>query len=313
MKTKASFLIAAHNEEKCIGKVLENLKNLKKEFLNIEVIVGNDGSTDKTSEIVDRYKFVKHIHLNERKGKNAVINKIIKKADGEIIIIHDADWLFKVNDKKDFQKMLSWFDDKKVGGVAESFPIEYETDNQQNTTAYLGNMYGTYLWIEFLKEKYTYKENELRLADPSKKGFPFLVNIFRKNLYKNNTTLGDDFERTLDILNNGYKVIVLDDPKMPRMHTLTPYINYKDILKQKKRTEKARSQVFRKYNIDIGLLNFYIPLFVYYMKNLGKTKTFKGEFSLFIWIAMFIYASLISKIKNRKLTTEKGWLMRARR
>lgn len=311
--TTASFLIAAHNEEKHIGKVLENLKNLKKDFPEIEVIVGNDGSTDKTSEIVDRYKFVRHIHLNERKGKNTVINRIIKKANGEVIIIHDADWLFKVNDKKDFQKMLSWFDDKKIGGVAESFPIEYETENQQNTIAYLGNMWGTYLWIEFLKEKYTYKENELRLADPSQKGFPFLVNIFRKELYKDNTTLGDDFERTLDILSNGYKVIVLDEPKMPRMHTLTPYIKYNDIVKQKKRTERARSQVFRKYNINIGLLNFYLPLFIYYMKNIGKTKTPKGAFSLLIWIAMFIYASLISKIKNRNLTTEKGWLMRARR
>ncbi|MEK6948002.1 MAG: glycosyltransferase [Nanoarchaeota archaeon] len=309
---KVTFLIAAHNEEKHIAEVLDNLKNLKKSFPNIEVIVGNDGSTDKTSSIVDKYKFVKHVHLNERKGKHAVINKIIKLAKSEIIIVHDADWIFKVNNPEDFELMISWFDDPIVGGVAESFPIEYETGIKNNSLAYLGNLYGNFLWIEFLKKRYTNVKNGLRIVD-SKNGFPFLVNVFRKRLYKENTTLGDDFERSLEILNNDYNVVVVDNPKLPRMHTLTYTMSFKDILKQKTRTAKARDQVFSKYNVHINFFNFYIPLLFFYILNIHKTRSFKAAFSLFLWIIIFIYGSVVSKFKNRNLSTEKGWLMRAQR
>ena len=310
---KVTFLIAAHNEEKHIGTVLDNLKNLKKHFPGIEVIVGNDGSSDNTSKIVDKYKFVKHVHLNERKGKHAVINKIIKLAKGDIIIVHDADWIFRVNDPKDFKSMISWFDDPRVGGVAESFPIEYETGIKNDSLAYLGNLYGNFLWIEFLKKKYTKVVDGLRIVDSSKNGFPFLVNVFRKKLYKENTTLGDDFERSLEILNNDYKVVVVDDHKLPRMHTLTYTMSFKDILKQKTRTAKARDQVFSKYNVHITFFNFYIPLLFFYIINIHKTRSLKAAFSLFLWIIIFIYGSVVSKFKNRNLSTEKGWLMRAQR
>ncbi len=310
---RVTFLIAAHNEEMCIGKVLDNLAVIKKDFPEIEVIVGNDGSTDNTENIVKRYKFVRHILLNERKGKNVVINRIIKKANGDIIIVHDADWIFKVNDKKDFERMISWFEDEKFGGIAESFPIEYETKCSNNNLAYLGNMWGTYFWIEFQKEKYTYKYGDMKYIDNTKNGFPFLVNIFRKELYTENITLGDDFERTLDIMRRGYKIAVLDDPKMPRMHAILKDVKIKDIIKQKKRTEKARTQVFNKYGIKINFLNFYLPLFAYYLRKIWIARSIKVMIALKFWIAIFIYSSLVSKLKNKNLTTERGWLMRAER
>ena len=51
---KLSFLIPAHNEEKIISKTLNNLINLPYE--NYEVLVGLDGCTDRTEEIVKRFK-----------------------------------------------------------------------------------------------------------------------------------------------------------------------------------------------------------------------------------------------------------------
>ena len=50
---KISFLIAAHNEEKIIGKTLENLLRLP--YSNFEVIIGLDGCTDNTEKIVKNY------------------------------------------------------------------------------------------------------------------------------------------------------------------------------------------------------------------------------------------------------------------
>jgi len=95
---KLSFLIPAHNEEKVIGKTLENLLNIPHK--DYEVIIGLDGCTDGTEEIVKEFvkksnKF-KYKSLNLRSGKPTVINEIIKYAKGNIIIINDADWIFKI-------------------------------------------------------------------------------------------------------------------------------------------------------------------------------------------------------------------------
>ena len=51
---KISFLIAAHNEEKMIGSTLKNLLSLP--YKNYEIIIGLDGCTDRTLEIVKAFK-----------------------------------------------------------------------------------------------------------------------------------------------------------------------------------------------------------------------------------------------------------------
>ena len=51
---KISVIIPAYNSEKFIGQTLDSLLN--QTLKDIEVIIVNDGSTDKTQEIVDAYK-----------------------------------------------------------------------------------------------------------------------------------------------------------------------------------------------------------------------------------------------------------------
>ena len=60
-KELVSAVISAYNEEKDIGKCLESLRY--QSCKNIEVIVVDDGSTDKTREIVRRFKKVKLIAI----------------------------------------------------------------------------------------------------------------------------------------------------------------------------------------------------------------------------------------------------------
>ena len=55
MKTKnpkISVIIPAHNEEDLIGRSIDSV--LANKFENKEIIVVNDGSTDKTSQIVKK-------------------------------------------------------------------------------------------------------------------------------------------------------------------------------------------------------------------------------------------------------------------
>ena len=50
-----SAIVPAYNEEKSIWMTLQSLINLDYPAENMEIIVVNDGSTDKTKEIIERF------------------------------------------------------------------------------------------------------------------------------------------------------------------------------------------------------------------------------------------------------------------
>ena len=166
---------------------------------------------------------------------------------------------------------------------------------------------------ELTKVPFRYKKDKKLYAKFSKNSFPFLANIFRKEFYNENITLGDDFERPIDILNKGYKVLVKEDESFPRMIAAYSVTRFKDIAKQKERTALARDQVFNKYGIKINLFNFYLPLFFYSLKNLNKINNAKGRFAFFVWLTTFGIGTLKNKIRLKKKSTKEGWLMRAKR
>ena len=312
---KISFLMAAHNEEKIIRKPLENFRKIHQMDKNVEFLIGLDGCNDKTEGIIKEYRFVKYYKFDGRNGKPVIIDNLIKKSKGEIIIIHDADWILNIKDKDKWIKLKKEFNDKSLGGIAESYPIEYIPNkiNKIKSIGHLGSLWGNYLWMDFQKKYYTYKKDKKTYIKPSKNSFPFLVNIFRKKLYHKNITLGDDFERTIDILRKGYKIIIPINEEFPRMIAAYDTIRLRDIGKQKERTALAREQVFKKYNIKINLFNFYIPLLLHSLKNLKKINDYKGKTAFFIWLITFSIGAIKNKLKTKKKTTKEGWLMRAKR
>jgi glycosyltransferase involved in cell wall biosynthesis len=99
---RVSIVIPAYNEEKTIEKILKKVLNVKLP-LEKEIIVVNDGSTDRTREIVE--KFIKghpneNIRLINKKngGKGSALKLGIKHSTGDIIIIQDADLEYDPND-----------------------------------------------------------------------------------------------------------------------------------------------------------------------------------------------------------------------
>lgn len=85
-----SIIIPAYNAEKYIKKCLDSLlKQTKKE---IEIIVINDGSTDKTEEIVKSYndKRIKYFK-NKNQGIGKTRNYGIRQATGDYIMFIDSD------------------------------------------------------------------------------------------------------------------------------------------------------------------------------------------------------------------------------
>lgn len=84
---KISLIIPAFNEEKTIGDVISVA--LDNPFLD-EIIVVNDGSTDKTPTIVKKFN-VNLINLKENKGKSYALFVGTKESTGDIILFLDAD------------------------------------------------------------------------------------------------------------------------------------------------------------------------------------------------------------------------------
>ena len=305
---KLSFLIAAHNEEKIIGKTLKNLLNLPYE--NYEVILGLDGCTDNTESIAKEFckksKKFKYYKLNLRQGKPEVINSIIKHASGEIAIINDADWLFTVKDRKTLERYLAVFNNPKVGGIAESFPVEWQEEKLRTCNAgYKMVAYSTHLWLDFQKKNFTLKEKGI---DYLKEPTMFLTNVFRRKLYKKNFSLGDDFERTKHIMSEGYKIVIFDDIEMPRMIATYDKIGLKDVFKQKIRTALARKQLEDIQKINTN--NYYLPAVLHIFKNSWKLGLSAG-FLIIFWIFLTTIATLIAGFKNTD--TREGWKLRAKR
>ena len=93
---KISVIIAAYNAEKYIGRCLRSLINQSLEKKYYEIIVVNDGSTDKTSYALDLFcdpkKSIINVLNNEKNiGLPASLNRGIKSSKSDFIVRVDAD------------------------------------------------------------------------------------------------------------------------------------------------------------------------------------------------------------------------------
>jgi len=89
-----TIMIPAHNEEVMIAETINYLfQNLN--YSNFEILVMNDGSTDKTAEIIKelqtKYPKLRTINIIENKGKAHAFNIGMNFAKGEYILSNDAD------------------------------------------------------------------------------------------------------------------------------------------------------------------------------------------------------------------------------
>ena len=94
-----SVIMAVHNEEKILADKLQSLYDTGYPADKMEVLVGSDGSSDRTNQILENFS-PKHESFQfnacpDRRGKPAVINELREKAAGEILILTDAQVFFQ--------------------------------------------------------------------------------------------------------------------------------------------------------------------------------------------------------------------------
>jgi poly-beta-1,6-N-acetyl-D-glucosamine synthase len=112
-----SIVFSAYNEASSIASKIQNLLTLDYPEGCVEILVGSDGSTDGTTEqllaISDRR--VRVFIFTQRRGKPAVLNTLIPKATGEIVVLCDVRQKFETAALRAF---AASFADPQVGAVS---------------------------------------------------------------------------------------------------------------------------------------------------------------------------------------------------
>lgn len=111
-----SVIVPVLNEENTIEWTIRSLK--EQTYKNLEIIIVDDGSTDRTPEICKSLKKlggVSYYRFSERAGKSAALNYGLGFAKGKYVVFVDSDTTF---DRDAFFNLIKGFADPRVGAVA---------------------------------------------------------------------------------------------------------------------------------------------------------------------------------------------------
>lgn len=152
--------------ERCIKSVL------KQKFKSFEHFVVDDGSTDETAKLVKKkYKHIKYIKLSKNLGQPGAMfySNVIKKTQGEFIILLDSDDYLKKNALQKIKKKINKNNVSKVWSY--SFFLNYNDKSNK----------------KFKTKEGLYNSNEFCLDHHPKiingKGFLDTFNVRKKIFY----------------------------------------------------------------------------------------------------------------------------------
>lgn len=185
-----SVIIPAHNEEVAIAEKIRNLLDCDYPRERMEILIGSDGSSDRTQEIVERFRDegVGLVSFPQQCGKSAIQNALVTFATGAILVFTDADCLLAPDA---LRHLVEHFRDSRVG-LATGAP-RYSNARETATAA----NEGLYLRYETWLRRIESERGLLAMAS----GSLFAV---RRSLWKPLApNQGDDFVLPLSVLRSG--------------------------------------------------------------------------------------------------------------
>lgn len=222
-----SVVVAAHNEESVIEKKIDNTQALEYPEGCLELLIGSDGSTDRTDEICRQYSWVRFFRIEPRGGKANVLNTLIPHAQGEIIVLSDANTLIE---PEALIAMVKHFNDPTVGGVCGQMVL---TSSQQQQ-------------LEAVES--TYVSHEVQLKKLESRCFSTIgahggIYAIRKDLFASipTDTIIDDFLISMKVLEQDKRLVFEHEA-----------IAYEEVSKS------FRDEFLRKVRIGAGNLQFFL-------------------------------------------------------
>jgi len=194
-----SIVIPAYNEENRIGITIEKIYNyFAKKNYNFEIIIVDDGSKDRTKEIVKKLQSEKQNEKNEIKlithkknqGKGAAVKTGILNAKGNLILFTDADLSTPIEEFEKLKKPIEDGYDIAVG--SRGLPDSKIVFPQPWYRRYIGKCFPYLVRLIIMKE---FKDTQC--------GFKLFKNSVGKSLFKDLKTEGFAFD--VEILYRGKK------------------------------------------------------------------------------------------------------------
>ena len=163
MKNKLSIIIPVYNTDKYLSKCLNSVVSQKYE--NIEVILINDGSTDKSIDIMksfaEKYGFIK-LYDRENMGIAEERNFGILKSTGDYFTFLDSD---DYVDNNLYLECMNYINSVEIDILMHNFTIEYEGKSTQSTIITYEDKKDMYIknlpnpWNKIIKKDFWTKTN----------------------------------------------------------------------------------------------------------------------------------------------------------
>jgi glycosyltransferase involved in cell wall biosynthesis len=114
---KLSVVIPAYNEEATIAETIERVRAADVGGLDLEIIVVDDGSRDRTREILRGLPGIRAIFHERNRGKGGAVKTGFAAATGDVVLIQDADLEY---DPRDYKTLLQPIVEGRVEAVMGS-------------------------------------------------------------------------------------------------------------------------------------------------------------------------------------------------
>lgn len=193
----ASLLFCAFNEESSITEKVKNLEELKISTPELVISAFDDGSTDKTFELLNsRPDLLTVIQGGGRSGKAHGMKILAAKSHSDILIFTDANVIL---DRNIVNILMKYFGDETVGGVCGT--LRYSSKDN-TATSEVGSLY--WRLEEYLKALESRTGNVMG-ADGS-------IFAIRRVLYPDfPDTVLDDLTVSMSTVFSGYRLVRADD------------------------------------------------------------------------------------------------------
>lgn len=229
-----SIIVPAYNEEKVIDHAIRTI--LEVDYARKEIIVVNDGSIDRTREVVEPFAERRLVRLINRPngGKAVALNTGIASANGEIIVAVDADSLVE---RGSLKRLIAHFQDPDVAAVSGNVKV----GNRVNLLTRLQA-------LEYIRE-INLRRRAFDLLN-TVYVVPGAIGAFRKNVYRSvgsydKDTVTEDMDVTIKFVKTGHLVLYEADAIA---HTEAPE-NLRDWFRQRMRWFGGSMQVVLKHRI----------------------------------------------------------------
>jgi poly-beta-1,6-N-acetyl-D-glucosamine synthase len=213
-----TLIVACYNEADILKKKIENTLQLDYPINKRTLYFVTDGSTDNSPGIIKQYPEITLFHENERKGKNAAVNRVIDHVTTPITIFSDANTFLN---PLAIQLITRHYKDKQVGAVAGEKRV---FQNAEDNAA--GSGEGAYWKYE---SKLKAWDSELgTIVGAAGELFSLRTSLYEKVPAG---VLIEDFRISMNIAKKGYRVIY--EPEAYAMETSS--LSMEEENKRKKR------------------------------------------------------------------------------